>query len=102
MHLSEGYPHFIQQFAHSVFAADTDNVIDAHDVVSGVLGRRGAMELIGDRYYRDSYYNKIQKDSYRQVLRIMADKAGRLGHQEGNQEQIQGAGLNIGQCAACA
>ena len=32
------------------------------------------MELIGDRYYRDSYYTKIQKESYRQVLRIMADK----------------------------
>jgi len=32
------------------------------------------MELIGDRYYRDAYDNKIQKESYRQVLRIMADK----------------------------
>jgi hypothetical protein len=32
------------------------------------------MELIGDRYYRDDFYNKIQKDSYRQVLRIMAEK----------------------------
>ena len=31
------------------------------------------MTKIGDRYYRDDYYNKIQKDSYRQVLRIMAD-----------------------------
>ena len=34
----------------------------------------GAMEKIGDRYYRDDFYNKIQRDSYRQVLRIMADK----------------------------
>lgn len=31
------------------------------------------MELIGDRYYRDNFYNKIKKESYRQVLRIMAD-----------------------------
>lgn len=31
------------------------------------------MELIGDRYYKNDFYNKIQKDSYRQVLRIMAD-----------------------------
>jgi hypothetical protein len=31
------------------------------------------MEQIGDRYYRDNFYNKIQQESYRQVLRIMAD-----------------------------
>jgi hypothetical protein len=71
---SEGYPHFIQQFAHSAFAVDQDNIIDEQDVANGGFGRRGAMELIGDRYYRDSYYTKIQKESYRQVLRIMADK----------------------------
>jgi energy-coupling factor transporter ATP-binding protein EcfA2 len=71
---SEGYPHFIQQFAHSAFAVDEDNIIDDNDVAKGGFGRRGAMELIGDRYYRDSYYTKIQKESYRQVLRIMADK----------------------------
>ncbi|MGD0790554.1 MAG: ATP-binding protein [Terriglobales bacterium] len=71
---SEGYPHFIQQFAFSAFSADTNNEIDADDVTKGGFGRRGAMELIGDRYYRDSYYTKIQKESYRQVLRIMADK----------------------------
>ena len=35
------------------------------------------MEKIGDRYYRDDFYNKIQKDSYRQVLRIMADNENR-------------------------
>lgn len=71
---SEGYPHFIQQFASSAFAADTDNVIGVDDVKAGAFGERGAMELIGDRYYRDNFYNKIQKESYRQVLRIMADK----------------------------
>ena len=31
------------------------------------------MDKIGDRYYRDDFYNKIQKDSYRQVLHLMAD-----------------------------
>jgi hypothetical protein len=71
---SEGYPHFIQQFAFSAFAADGDNEIDADDVKLGGFGKRGALELIGDRYYRDSYYVKIQKESYRQVLRIMADR----------------------------
>jgi hypothetical protein len=34
---------------------------------------RDALDLIGDRYYRNDFYNKIQPDSYRQVLRIMAE-----------------------------
>ena len=71
--LSEGYPHFIQQFGSSAFEKDSDNVIDEDDVRSGALSERGALELIGDRYYRDDFYNRIQQDSYRQVLRIMAD-----------------------------
>lgn len=77
IHLSEGYPHFIQQFGYSAFSADTDFVIDRDDVGRGAFGPLGAMEKIGDRYYRDDFYNKIQKDSYRQVLRIMADNENR-------------------------
>ena len=70
---SEGYPHFIQQFGFSAFATDIDNIIDGEDVFKGALGQYGALEIIGDRYYRNNFYNRIQKDSYRQVLRIMAD-----------------------------
>lgn len=77
INLSEGYPHFIQQFGYSAFSADTDGVIDREDVVRGAFGPLGAMEKIGDRYYRDDFYNKIQKESYRQVLRIMADNENR-------------------------
>jgi len=72
--LSEGYPHFIQQFGYCAFAADTDNAIDEADVIAGAFRPRGGLDLIGDQYYRDNFYNKIQKDSYRQVLRIMADR----------------------------
>lgn len=77
INLSEGYPHFIQQFGYSAFASDRDCVIDIEDVRQGAFGTLGAMEKIGDRYYRDDFYNKIQKDSYRQVLRIMADSENR-------------------------
>ncbi len=70
---SEGYPHFIQQFGFSAFAYDHDNVIDRSDVENSAFGPRCALDLIGDRYYKNDFYNKIQKDSYRQVLRIMAD-----------------------------
>lgn len=74
---SEGYPHFIQQFGYSAFAADSDGVISEADVLDGAIGPHGALDAIGDRYFRDDFYNKIQKDSYRQVLRIMADQLDR-------------------------
>jgi hypothetical protein len=70
---SEGYPHFIQQFGYSAFAVNRDNIISHDDVIQGALGPRGALEQIGDRYYRNDFYNKIQKESYRKVLRIMAE-----------------------------
>ncbi|MBN1804230.1 MAG: AAA family ATPase [Sedimentisphaerales bacterium] len=72
--MSEGYPHFIQQFGYSAFDNDIDDVIDEVDVQKSAFEPRGALDLIGDRYYRDNFYNKVQKESYRQVLRIMADK----------------------------
>ena len=75
--LSEGYPHFIQQFGYSAFAADKDLVINHEDVLNGGLAPRGAIQMIGDRYYRGDFYKKIQKDSYRQVLRIMADSGNK-------------------------
>jgi hypothetical protein len=71
--LSDGYPHFVQQFGFSAFAADEDDVIDERDFREGAFGKQGAMEKIGDRYYRDDFYNKIQQENYRQVLRVMAN-----------------------------
>ena len=71
--LSEGYPHFIQQFGYSSFAADTDDLIDRNDVLKGAFGGKGALAQIGDNYYRNDFYNKIQKESYRKVLRIMSE-----------------------------
>src|SRR5262249_8146472 len=68
--LSEGYPHFIQQFGFSAFEADTDHVIEITDVMNGAFGEHGALHQIGERYYRDDYYNKVQQESYRQGLTI--------------------------------
>ena len=76
--LSEGYPHFIQQYGYSAYEFNSDDNICINDVMMGAVGspgRRGALEEIGDRYYRDDFYNKIQKESYREVLRIMAAKS---------------------------
>lgn len=72
--LSEGYPHFIQQFAYSAYEVNTDGEISAEDVSLGAVGPGGAIEAIGTRYYARDYHNKIKSDEYREVLSIMANK----------------------------
>lgn len=67
---SEGYPHFIQQFGYCAYEVDTDNKITEADVKEAA---RKAISLIGDKYYKDLYFNKINRESYREVLRIMSD-----------------------------
>ena len=71
---SEGYPHFVQQIGYSSFNANSDNLIDGKDVKNAIISRGGAIDLIGDKYYKDLYFNRINVDSYRQILNIMAEK----------------------------
>lgn len=71
---SEGYPHFVQQIGASAFLVNTDNLITVEDVKNGMFMPNGALDLIGDKYYKDLYYNRINVDSYRQILKIMAQK----------------------------
>jgi len=71
---SEGYPHFVQQFGHSCYSYDTDNLIDEKDVGDSAFSEGGAFDLIGDRYYKELYFNKIREDAYRQILKIMSQK----------------------------
>ena len=42
-----------------------------------MFNKNGALDLIGDRYYKDMYFGKIKKDSYRQILNIMANKSNK-------------------------
>lgn len=72
--LSEGYPHFIQQFAYCAFNEDTDNVIDMNDVREGALNtEKGAIQQLGLKYFQDLYFEQIGSDEYREVLRAMAE-----------------------------
>ncbi len=71
---SEGYPHFIQQFAHSAFEANTDEVIDDKDVLLGAIRPNGAFQQLGLKYYEELYFDQIGSDEYRQVLRVMSEK----------------------------
>lgn len=71
--LSEGYPHFIQQFSYSAFEDNSDGEISGDDVSSSAIRPGGALDSIGDRYYASAFYDKIKSDEYREVLLIMAD-----------------------------
>jgi hypothetical protein len=71
---SEGYPHFVQQIGYSVFEVDSDDHITVKDVKTAMFMKDGALDLIGDRYYKQLYYDKIKNDTYRKILQIMANK----------------------------
>ncbi len=71
--LSEGYPHFIQQFAYSAFDFNSDGEISKDDVLNGAFNDGGALDAIGARYYASDFHSKIKSDEYRQVLTIMAE-----------------------------
>ena len=71
--LSEGYPHFIQQFSYSAFEANTDGEISEDDVGKGAFRNGGALDAIGSRYYQSLYNEQIKSDEYREVLEIMAE-----------------------------
>ena len=46
-HLSEGYPHFIQQFSYCAFDDDTDNRIDGEDVINSLYRENRALDQLG-------------------------------------------------------
>lgn len=71
---SEGYPHFIQQFAYSAFEADGDNSINEDDVIKGAWGEHGAFEQLGTKYFEGLYFDRIGSDDYREVLRYMSEQ----------------------------
>jgi hypothetical protein len=73
--LSEGYPHFIQQFAYSAFDADQDNHIDVTDVTLGAFSEHGALDQLGRRYFSDLYVEQIGSEDYRKVLVAMAESS---------------------------
>lgn len=70
--LSEGYPHFIQQYAYSAFAEDSDNNIALDDVANGLTGENGALQQLGMRYFENMYTDEVRSDDYRTVLQVIA------------------------------
>ncbi len=71
-HLSEGYPHFLQEFAFKSFDQDVDHIICTEDVKNGAFGVNGALNQLGYKYFNNLYFNQIGSNEYRRVLQAMA------------------------------
>jgi Cdc6-like AAA superfamily ATPase len=69
---SEGYPHFLQQYAYSAFEVDTDDKIDESDVIKGLVMENGALHQLGVRYFDNMYFKEIYSEDYRKILQVMA------------------------------
>ena len=70
--ISEGYPHFLQQFGYCAFEANTDEVIDVGDVINGAFLTNGAIDQLGAKFFNDMYNARISSDDYRRVLDAMS------------------------------
>lgn len=93
--LSEGYPHFLQQLGYSTINLINGNRIDGEIVKNAMFMPGGALELIGNRYYADLFYNKINTESYRQILTIMAEKWNKWISKEEIRKSFSGSGNNL-------
>ncbi len=71
--LSEGYPHFIQQYAFSAFETNANRKIDINDAAFGAFKENGALDQLGSRFFEDMYLDQINSDEYRKVLQAMAN-----------------------------
>jgi len=70
--LSEGYPHFLQQFSYFSFDVCKGEVINVSDVEQGAYMENGALSQLGDKYFSEMYHAKIWSEEYRKVLKFMA------------------------------
>jgi len=92
---SEGYPHFLQQLGFSTISLCNETRIESINVEEAMFKEGGALELIGKRYYMDLFYNKINVDSYRQILTIMAQKWNSWISKQEIRKEFTGSGSNL-------
>jgi AAA+ ATPase superfamily predicted ATPase len=92
---SEGYPHFVQQICYSALSVCSGKQISDDDVLKGLVDKGGAIDLIGDRYYKDLFFNRINVDSYREILRIMAKNWGSWISKEDIRKEFKGKSTSL-------
>lgn len=89
---SEGYPHFLQEFAFCAFEADSDNVINKADFFQSLFSENGAFDQLGVKYF-DKAYATPSSDDYRRVLHAMSEN---LDDWTSRADIITGSGLKGG------
>jgi type II secretory pathway predicted ATPase ExeA len=99
--LSEGFPHFIQQFAYCAFEADDDGSISSADVYAGAVSENGALDQLGEKYFQNLYFERINSNEYRSVLQTMAQSGDPrwLGYQGPGPTDHRVEGDYIDECA---
>ncbi|MCP4383775.1 MAG: hypothetical protein GY798_20580 [Hyphomicrobiales bacterium] len=70
--ISEGYPHFLQEFSYCAFEADDDDTIDNADVSISLFAENGAFDQLGMKYF-NQFYSAPASDDYRLILDCMAE-----------------------------
>jgi hypothetical protein len=70
---SEGYPHFLQEYAYCAFEQDNDYIIDTADFMDSLLKKDGAYDRLGSKYFKDQY-GTLGSNEYRRVLNVMAKR----------------------------
>lgn len=77
---SDGHPHFVHQFGYCAFemaVLEEDGlVINASDVTRGAISPRGAFDLLGDMYFRESL-EEVELEEY--ALQILDRVTGAPG-----------------------
>jgi predicted ATPase len=71
--LSEGYPHFVQQFSFCAFERSDGKLIQKTDVLNGSFEEGGAISQLGDKFFNEMYHARISSEDYRRVLDAMAE-----------------------------
>jgi hypothetical protein len=72
VHMADGIPHLVQQFAHSAFEVDEDWEINEDDVREGTYGMQGALATLGVRYGWSEAYATRRADCRWSVLEALS------------------------------
>jgi hypothetical protein len=70
--LSEGYPHFLQEFAYAAFEEDDDDRITFSDISECLFKENGPFDQLGRKFF-GVYYALPSSADYRTVLQTMSN-----------------------------
>lgn len=70
--LSQGFPHFVQQFAYAAFESDIDDKIDTRDVMEGAFKKGGALYQLAMQYFPSVNLEHLTASEYLRTLIVMA------------------------------